>query len=66
MLLLLGKPEKKGDRLVYAGSIDLAGANLEVGRYYELHAWVPPAGSSALTAMPRCWISPGPGCTGCP
>lgn len=36
----LGKPEKKGDRYGYAASVDLGGAGLEVGRYYELHASV--------------------------
>jgi hypothetical protein len=36
----LGKPEKKGDRFVYAASIDLGPAGLDLGRYYELHAWI--------------------------
>ncbi len=40
----LGKPEKKGDRLVYAAAIDLTPANLELGRYYEVLAWIGQAG----------------------
>jgi hypothetical protein len=41
----LGKAERKGDRITYSAAIDLAGAGLEVGRYYEVHAWVDqPAG----------------------
>lgn len=30
--------KKNNDRMAYAGTIDLAGIPLEVGRYYELHA----------------------------
>lgn len=42
--VILAKPEKKGDRFVYAASIDLAPAKLELGRYYELHAWIGQSG----------------------
>lgn len=30
--------KKNGERMAYAGVIDLSGVTLEVGRYYELHA----------------------------
>ena len=34
----LSGPEKSGDRFVYRGTLDLAEAPLETGRYYEIHA----------------------------
>jgi hypothetical protein len=50
--VVLGKPEKKGDRLVYAATIDLGGVGLEVGRYYELHAWLPSADAGGTAGEP--------------
>jgi hypothetical protein len=47
--VFLGKAEKKGDRQIYKATIDLAPANLEMGRYYEVHAWV---GDEAAGAEP--------------
>ncbi len=35
---------KNGERFLYAGTLDLSAANLEIGRYYELHGAVPRAG----------------------
>ena len=40
--LPLGEGQKKGDRTVYGAGIDLAGAHLQEGRYYELHVSLPP------------------------
>ena len=41
--VVLGEPEKKGERLIYKGEIDLREVPLEIGRYYELHAAIPQA-----------------------
>ncbi len=39
--LVVAAKGKNKNRLVYEGQIDLAGAPLEIGRYYEVHAEVP-------------------------
>ncbi|HSI35881.1 MAG TPA: hypothetical protein VK986_20025, partial [Tepidisphaeraceae bacterium] len=44
----LGQPEKKGGTLTYLAKIDLAAANLELGRYYEVHAWVSLSGGETF------------------
>jgi len=44
LVVPLGAPEKKGDRYAYAGSVDLAGAGLELGRYYEVQVSIPQEG----------------------
>ena len=44
----LGSMEKKGDRLTYEATVDLASAPLEVGRYYELHASIPQQGGESF------------------
>lgn len=57
--LTLEKKEKKGDRFIYQGNIDLAKVPLDLGRYYELHASIPeenadPAhGWTALAILPE-------------
>ena len=57
----LGQAEKKGDRFVYAASIDLSAAPLEIGRYYELHAAVPqPKATSRSATTPRSPSCPRP------
>ena len=40
----LNRPEKKGDRYVYTGRLDLANVPLELHRYYEVHAAIPQEG----------------------
>ena len=43
--VMLGEAKKQGDVWAYPATIDLAPANLEIGRYYELHAsWIEQAG----------------------
>ena len=54
----LGAAEKKGDRLVYAAEIDLAGAALEVGRYCEVHVAIPQEGAEPFRAATSLAILP--------
>ncbi|HEV7404658.1 MAG TPA: hypothetical protein VGO11_17080 [Chthoniobacteraceae bacterium] len=39
--LKLADGESKPGRVLYTGTLDLAGATLEIGRYYEIHVAVP-------------------------
>ncbi|MEI8340001.1 MAG: sugar-binding protein [Verrucomicrobiota bacterium] len=51
-------PEQSGNTLIYRGSIDLDRAPLEVGRYYEIHAEIPQAGSEPFRAYTSLAILP--------
>ena len=55
----LGSPRREGKNYVYEGQLDLAGAGLELGRYYELHADIPREGDepfhnyTSLAILPK-------------
>ena len=40
----LKRSDKKSARIIYETSVDLSGVELELGRYYELHAAIPQVG----------------------
>ncbi|MEZ5300901.1 MAG: hypothetical protein R3F11_09655 [Verrucomicrobiales bacterium] len=44
MAVALGDPQKVDGGLLYRGDLDLGGAPLDVGRYYEVHAAIPQEG----------------------
>ena len=55
----LGSPRREGKNYVYEGQLDLGGAGLELGRYYELHAEIPREGDepfhnfTSLAILPK-------------
>ena len=56
----LGPPRREGERYIYEASIDLAGAPVELGRYYELHAEITRAGDEPFHNYTSLAILPQP------